>query len=276
MNETKESLEKRLAMFCNGLYHGLDLTIAFEHEISAFDSPWSWIRNRINHADYSGLIPGDYIPFTTTDGEYFEAQIAGIDTYYNTTDQEPGIGHHIDFITRDCRRETIPWNLEETNNGTVEHENPWLASHLHHHLNSTVWALLPDSLKNSIISKRMMIEKRYDSSALLSSSPLWQWNETGNLWVPNEFEVYGAIVWGSRGFSSPQAVQYPLFAGSWKNRIKGAGNGGERSYWWLNNPFDGDTSRICLVAIHGNASRNICTLQKARVPLCFRIGNQTA
>lgn len=274
MNRTTSLEDTRLMQFCSGNYSGMDLTAAFADEISAFSSPWDWIYDRAAKADFSGLLPGDYIPFTTSDGEIFEAQIAGMDTYFNTTDQEPGIGHHIDFITRTCCKEVIPWNLTKTNNGTEENPNPWRASHLCHELNTRVFDSLPEDLKKHIIPKRMMIEKRYSPDGLLSSSDGWQWNEVGRLWVPNEHEVYGAVVWGSKGFSCPQAVQYPLFACSWKNRLKHFGTSDkDRCYWWLMNPFDGDTDRVCLTAIHGNASRNFCDIEKAHAPICFRIGD---
>ncbi len=259
----------------NRTYAGKDLSAAFADEIASCKSPWLWIQKRLDALDFKDILVGDYIPFITEDGEEFEAQIAGIDTYFHTSDAEPGVGHHIDFITRDCRKETVVWNLENQNNGTAQAESPWLSSYLYAFLNTIVYESLPQDLKNVISPKRMMIEKRYDPDQLLTDSNGWQWNDVGRLWVPNEYEVYGSICWGTPGFSSPQAVQYPLFANTWKSRMKGAGKGGERSYWWLMNPFSGDSSRVCLAAIHGNSSRNLCNNPNVRTPICFRIGGKS-
>ena len=46
-----------------------------------------------------------------------EYQVAGIDVYTHTTDQD--LGHHIDFISRDCFSETVQWNTTNNNNGNA-------------------------------------------------------------------------------------------------------------------------------------------------------------
>lgn len=273
MNELYDTFCTALCELARGTYKGEDLTKRFADDIGKYhENPWAWIKDRIQKQDFSGLFIGDYIPFSTSAGETFEAQIAGIDCYYNTSDSEPGAGHHIDFITRDCMKDTVVWNTENRNNGSSASPSPWLSSHLYSYLNTEVWETLPKALRDAVSPKRMMLEKRFSEDGPLSSSDGWMWAEAGNLWVPNEYEVYGSVCWGTKGFSSPQGLQYPLFRNSWKNRMKGAGAGGDRTYWWLLNPFDGDAERVCLVAVHGNTSRNMPTNSKVRTPICFRIG----
>ena len=213
----------------NRLYEGVDLTVKFADEISEFDNdPWAWIKDRINYANYDGLHIADYIPFTTTDGYEFEAQIAGIDTYYETN--YPAITyHHIDFITKDCHPTIIQWNTSNNNNGTSSNRNPWKASRVCGWLNNTVYNTLPENLKNKIVSKDWLLEYRYSTSGALTDSNTWEWGTLGKLWLPTETEVYGTCVWGTKGYSVGTSIQYPLFAN--RGKIKHAGKDGERCYW---------------------------------------------
>ena len=66
------------------------------------------------------------------------------------------------------------------------------------------------------------------------------------------------------------AVQYPIFANSWQNRIKGDGDGGDRAFWWLLSVCAGYSAGACLVGGGGYASGDGCT-GALRVPVCFRI-----
>ena len=51
----------------------------------------------------------------------------------------------------------------------------------------------------------------------------------GNLWLPDEIEVYGMPVQGGKTYvTTSNAVQYPIFAGNMR-RIKYAGNSGGRA-----------------------------------------------
>ena len=94
----------------DGLYEGVDLTQVHAEEIQNEygGDEWSWIQARIRAVNFEGIHIGDYIPVTLTGGtiggEYTIAtnqqhkmQVAGIDTYYRSGDEE--IPHHIDFIS---------------------------------------------------------------------------------------------------------------------------------------------------------------------------------
>lgn len=249
-------------------YDGRDLTKIFASEIANFPSPWHWIQNRLNHRNYKGLNHGDFIPLTV-DGETHEMQI-NINTYKRTTDQE--LDDHIDFISRDCYSQTVQWNTTNNNNGTAAQPFPYLASNVKQFLDQ-LYNKLPQALQNLIVSKRSLLEKRYSSSGTLTDSTGWDWADLGKLWLPSEYEVFGSTVWATKGWSAGQAMQYPIFANSWKNRIKGAGPKGARCHWWLLTVGGASATYVCFVSYYGYADR-WNTSDALRVPLCFRFVRQ--
>ena len=249
----------------NGLYKGRDLTTVFADEIAGYTDAWAWIHARITAGNYSGIYVGDYIPITVKN-ETVQMQVAGIDVYTNTTDQ--GLGHHIDFISRDCFSETVQWNTTNNNNGNATDGSPYMVSNLHTWL-ATLSSHLPQAVKNHIVTKRSLMEIRYSASGALTDSTSWEWKDMGLLWVPHEYEVFGSVVWATKGYGQGQAMQYPIFANSWLNRIKGAGHGGSRCGWWLASVRSGSSTFACGVY---NGDANIwCASNAHRVPVCFRI-----
>ena len=296
-------------LMADRLYQGQNLATKFASEISSYASVWLWIKARIQAGNFSGIHVGDYIPFTTTAGTVgtdsiaaynFNAQIAGIDTYYRFGDT--ALGHHIDFITKEVIPLEMQWNPVDNNNGTSTYNHPWLASKLKGLLNgennaSTGYGnaahgvnaagkgmlqRLPADLQNVIVTKRMLIEKRFSSSGLLTSSNGWDWQDMGKLWVPNENEVYGCQVWSVscpdnsvQSWASQGAVQYPLFSctgGGIHNRIKPlAGQPTSRSTWWLCVTHGGNSAYACSVNSRGEAIDYLAAQAGLRAPLCFRI-----
>ena len=77
----------------NRIYKGRNLVTVFASEIAKYSDEWAWIRARIKAANYEGIYVGDYIP-VTMNKEVVNMQAAGIDTYYNTTDQPVGPVEH--------------------------------------------------------------------------------------------------------------------------------------------------------------------------------------
>lgn len=250
----------------NGLYKGRDLADVFNGEISRYTDPWEWIHDRIDMGFYNGIYICDFIP-QTIKNERIESQVAGIDVYTNTTDQ--GLGHHIDFISRDCFSETVQWNTTNNNNGNATDGSPYMVSNLHTWL-ATLSSHLPQAVKNHIVTKRSLMETRYSASGALTDSTGWEWKDIGLLWVPHEYEVFGSVVWATKGYGQGQAMQYPIFANSWLNRIKGAGHGGSRCDWWLASVRSGDSANACHVSNGGNAHHWNAS-SALRVPVCFRI-----
>ena len=289
----------------NRIYDGRDLTKIFANEIAKYSDEWAWIKARISAANYEGLYVGDYIPVTMNAGtvggasiaqQTFQCQIAGIDTYTGCSDTE--IGHHIDFISREVIDSTVTWNPENNNNGTSVQANPWLASQAYAYLNGVnnyttsaynnvahggdysaggILQLLPTKLTNLIVTKRNLLESRYDSTKLLTYSTTWVWGDMGKLWLPNEIEVYGTQIRSNLGYAqgywNPEAniaVAYPIYLGSGRNRIKRVSSGG-RSNWRLSSADGNSSAGVCYVNNSGNAGSNNATNAGIRCPLCFRI-----
>lgn len=204
-------------------------------------------------------------------------EVAGIDTYHRCGDIE--IGHHVDFISRDCLAGTKVFNDTDTNNGTAVEPNPWRASKLFQTLNDEttgVYATLPADLKDCIIEKRALLESRYSSAGVLEGSIDWEWNNMGKLWVPTEAEVFGNTFWsdGDAGWTGGGGcnIQYPIFCGGANHIIKGTGNGGGRCTWWEATARRQSHTHVCGVTYVGNASSYVATYPNICAPLCFRIG----
>ena len=233
------------------IYNGVNLEVKHAAEIAGYSDVWAWIKARITAADYSGLHVGDYVPFVMN-GNAIKAQIAGIDTYREYGDV--AIGHHIDFISRDCYPVSVLWNTTDVNNGSAANAAPWMVSNIKSVLNTTWYGYLPAALQAQIIEKRLLIETRYSSGSTLTDSTSWAWNDVGKLWVPSEFEVYGGIIWGTKGYSQNGSVQYPVFAGNSEKRVKNQGDGGDRCNWWLLSVNGGNSTNCCNVNNNGNAN----------------------
>ena len=251
----------------NRVYDGVDLTTKFATEIAEYDDAWAWIKARITAVNYAGLNIGDYIPWTLG-SETIWSQIAGIDTYYRTGDTE--IGHHIDFISKDCMATTYKWNETNNNNGSAVNAAPWMVSALKASLDGLVVSL-PAGLQGVVIEKRALLELRYSSSGTLSNSTTFAWNNMGKLWVPTEYEIFGGIIWGTKPYSAGQGIQYPIFTQTYKYRSKGAGHNAARSHWWVSSVISGDNTACCYIASLGYPNIQPATTA-LRVPLCFRIG----
>lgn len=61
---------------------------------------WDEISTKTKKGDFTGLRIGDYKTVTLTTGEIVIMEIAGIDPYFGSGDQETG--HHILWVSRDC------------------------------------------------------------------------------------------------------------------------------------------------------------------------------
>lgn len=238
---------------------------------------WAALQARILAGNFTGIHIGDYKPITLTGGEEVIMEVAGIDQYYKCGDIE--IGHHIDFISRDCLAGTKVFNDTNTNNGTEAEPNPWRASKLFQTLNDEatgVIATLPGDLKPCIIEKRAMLESRYSAAGALESSTGWAWNNMGKLWLPTEVEVFGNTFWsdGDAGWTGGGGcnLQYPIFYGGVKHIIKGAGNGGGRCDWWEATAPRQSSAYVCCVSYSGAAYYHWATHASVYAPLCFRIG----
>ena len=249
------------------VYGGKDLTVKFAEEVALFSDAWAWIQDRLDNDNLSGIHVGDYIP-ATVNGETHQMQIAGIDTYYRTGDSE--VGHHIDWISRDCYSATVKFNTTNNNNGNASEQSPFKASNLYTWLNSTLYNLLPAELRAVIKNKRILAPLRYSSGGSITDDSSWAWEDWGPLWVPLESEIFDGITWSTKGFGNGQGVTYPLFRSSYKNRIKGAGPGGARAHWWTASALSGNATYVVFVTAHGDSNYDNAS-DALYVPVCFRM-----
>lgn len=239
--------------------------------------PWPVLQYRIKAGDFKGIHIGDYKTITLNDGEVVVMEVAGIDQYYRCG-YPTVIGHHVDFISRDCLAGTKVFNDTDTNNGTAAEPNPWVASKLFRTLNDAttgVYAKLPADLKACIIEKIALLENRYSNAGALGNDISWHWDAMGKLWLPTEVEVFGNTFWsdGDAGFTGGAGcnLQYPIFQGGAKHIIKGAGNGGGRCYWWEALALRQSSTNVCVVASDGTAGYYVATKPSVYAPLCFRV-----
>lgn len=249
------------------IYPGRDLTSIFALEIAQYSDAWAWIKARIKAHNFTGIHVADYIPITMN-GQTVKMQVAGIDTYYRTTDQQ--LSHHIDFISKDCFNQTVKWNEANNNNGNAANNSPYMVSNLHTFLTTTLYGYLPAAVKAVISNKRTLMEYRYSASGALTDGTNLGWQDLGPLWVPLEYEIFGSTIWGTKGWSQGQGVQYPIFANSFLNRIKGAGNGGGRCIWWTASVGNDSSTNCVCVSCYGY-SRGWGASDELYVPVCFRI-----
>lgn len=211
---------------------------------------WADLKDKCASADYSGLRVGDYKTITLTDGEVVQMQIAGIDTYYGCHVGGPVIPHHIDFISKTVVGGTVQWNTTRTNNGNTSEAYPYRVSNIKKFLNNTIYPKIPSDVKLVIKNKITLLESRYNSSGTLTDSNSWGWMDVGAVWIPSEYEVFGAVIGGSKYWSQGQATQYSLFSNSNLHKIKKDKNGA-LSNWWLSTVGSGGNGTALTCSLGG-------------------------
>jgi hypothetical protein len=288
----KDAEARRVLQAADYVYPGVDLTVKLAAEIAGYSNPWAWVLARIKAANFADIPVGDYIPFRASTGYLIKAEVAGIDTYYKYGDV--AVGHHIDFISRDCWPDTHVWNKVNFNNGTTISPSPFLASDIKAWLNSEktkvpnattadpalvdvdytasgVYDKLPAELKAVIVQKRLLAPTRYTAGQLLTDENYWAWSDMGNLWLPYEVEIFSREVWGSRnGYSDHGMQQYARFVAN-MTRVKGLGDGGTRCHWWLAAAHGGSAVDCCRVGYGGISGGYHGATDSLAAPVCFRI-----
>lgn len=290
-NELNDKIESTNLEY--NIYEGEDLIIKYADEIAKYSDEWAWIKARIKAANFKGLRIHDYIPVKCSNNKVLRMEIGGIDTYYHNG--SPEVGHHIDFISKECWDVTVQYNKVDINNGTAVQVVPFMASNLKKFLmseagpvpNSTtdmsvttevdytndgIWHFLPDKLKNVIVEKSFFKVNRYtEGSIITTDNTKWEWFNLSKLWLPTEKEVYGSSVYEGNGASyGVFGRQYPCFIGH--SRFKGiVGNINARCYWWLLSPYYGNSTSFCNMDSGGNAGSNPASGTHVRVPVCFRV-----
>lgn len=245
----------------NSIYRGAEIT-----------DDWATIQSNIQNGDFSNYYIGDWKPITLTTSETVVMEIAGINCYKNWG--STAIGNHIDFISRDCLATAYQFNTTATNNGTSDESSPWKASLLYDTLNNTSTGIrtqLPSELQSCIATKFIYRENRYSSGGGLSADTAAAWGVAGVLWIPAETEVFSHPSWSEIGYGTAGCQQYPIFRLNPSKIVKGAGNGGERCYWWTLSASRSNSTAFCDVTHSGYAHQNFANDDAVRVPLCFRV-----
>lgn len=229
---------------------------------------WGEISTKTKKGDFSGLRIGDYKTITLTTGEIVIMEIAGINPYPGSGDQEAG--NHILWVSRDCLATTYQMRSGNTNNGTSAEPNPYRASALFSTLQNTIFPTVPAEIRTHVIEMRGLLEQRYSSSGTLNNSNNWAWYSRGKAILLTPIEVFGTAGWGESGWSNGGGVNVhlPLFAGSSKHFIKRKGNGGERVDWWLAAASAGHSTNFCLVSASGTSYTSSASYSFG-VPLSF-------
>lgn len=276
--EVENSLEIRDSILRH-TYENIDLTEKFASEIEEHGGdPWAWIKSRISRGNYKGIMTGDYINIEMTDNERggkkpYKIQIMGIDTYTGThnADFTGMLGHHIDFMSEVCYGKEGVWKSGKDNNGTKETTCPYMISNVYSYLNSEVYNALPQNVKNVICDKGMLMEIRYSEGEIMEVAGGFKWQNLGKVWAPLEYEVFGGLVWSSLHHGAGLAVQYPLFANTYKNLLKykyDSDGSLIHADWW--------TSSVCGslsgdAAVAGYGARFAVVSATKSMPLCFRV-----
>ena len=204
-------------------------------------------------------------------------EVAAINPYLQHGDTALS-AQHVLLCSRDCMPPTLQYRSANGVWCDDTQVNPWRGSALWRTLNDPdngIIKLVEASALGSIVfggpnSKGM--RAMLPTMAAGAGSPTnWAWTDRGKLFLPTEREVYGAPAWGNAGGYEAGNLynQWPIFAGSARHIIKGAGNGGGRCNWWLETA--NSATNFAYVYYYGIASNNNAANTYIRAPLCFLI-----
>ena len=197
------------------------------------ETNWDCIRALVRSG---GLNVGDEIADELLTGEKITYVVANISS------------EEVYFISKDCLDQRVQWNESGLNAGGFKD------SDVCRFLNETVWNMLPEELRE-VISERECLQIVDGEESRFSLK----------LWLPSEYEVFEDD-WASE---AKEGQQFEIFKDP-RNRIKGAGDGGSRAYWWLLSVCCGDSTYACIVFSGGIAYSGSCSYAY-RVPVCFSI-----
>lgn len=201
-------------------------------------------------------------------------EVAGINLYYNHGDTALAVPHIL-FCPRDClpvscrmRKTDAIWHSEATT-------SPWLGSAMYATLNDVTYGLLPLIAATDIgayiyagpnsAGMRTMLP---DMATGVSTPTGWAWRDRGKLFIPMEKEVWGTAVWASHANHQALSVQWPIFIGTLRHIVKGAGNAGSRTNWWCATA----TSATYFAYVSGDGRPNIHGAADAyNVAFCFLV-----
>ena len=261
-------------------YGGNDLSEEFENAAA--------LHTAIAAGDFSKIHIGDYFPITLS-GTYHDAaadtdktmnanvkmEVAAINPYLRFGDTELS-AQHILLCSRDCLPPTLQMRSENSTWYDTTQTNPWLGSALYATLNDPdngIIKLLESTPLGAYVFKgpnSKGMRAYLETMAAGAASPTTgAWSDRGVLFLPEEMEVYGSKIRSPKSNAIADMLynQWPIFAGSGRHIIKGAGDGGGRSYWWLETAYS--ATSFCNVGSGGSANYSGAAATHIRVPLCF-------
>ncbi len=249
-----------LGVALGGKHGGRNLATVLADEVGS-GTVYDALHARVSSANWKGLLVGDYIDVATSAGTVTSQSttrflLAHIDPYYQCGDTAKG--HHIAFVSSAPvpvsssyagvkNSSYLPWNATSANQGTADEKHPYLCSQLKG-WESAFEGCLPAALTKHMLTQRVLLEERYSSSGSLTDSNSWSWADIGKVWSLSETEVYGQLVWGTKGYSVGFDCQFDLFRDT-AHRLNGS-----RTPWWLRSVAGGSSSDVCCVGIDGYAS----------------------
>lgn len=233
------------------------------------------VKITISGTDYFVSINDCSLGYTETlNNAVMKMEVAAINPYIQHGDTAL-TAQHVLFCSRDC----LPPTLAMRAANSVWHDtaavNPWLGSALYATLNDEddgIIKLVEATDLGQYLFKgprskgmRALLPTMASGAAAPTS---WAWNNRGKLFLPTEREVFGAPVWQQASYEAGNLYnQWPIFAGSARHIMKGAGNGGGRCDWWLETATT--AASFAHVDSAGGANDSYAAATYIRAPLCF-------
>ena len=184
---------------------------------------WKEISEKIKAGKAKEFLSvGDIIPIKMKDGQTVNAVVAETETYTCVKD---GDSPRVVFVIEDCLSERHAMNKTYTNKGG------WRDSEMRKYLNTKIYNLLPDDLKE-VIAERTIIQN-INSEKLSSTDKLWLLSMTE---VGRDYETDE----GENRFS--------LFKDE-RSRVKQVN--GETAWYWLRSPGATSDAAFCNVGTSG-------------------------
>jgi hypothetical protein len=189
--------------------------------------------------DFRGIMIGDYIDLPSLDDgttvytwnpDYKNLRIlvSGFNIYKGAASTE-NVKNHILFTFRNCVL-TRQMNTSDTNTGG------YASSAMKAYLNG-VFAL---GLKQALGGG----DPLYPVYRMLSTKGSWDWN-LNTVFLPTEYEVWGAPIWSEVGHGGGFQTQYPIFR---ETVYKGKRYNGSRQWWWCASPSASSAATFCAVS----------------------------
>ena len=235
------------------------------------------IKFKISGTDYYAAIGDCTAGFTKSMNTTVKMEVAAINPYLRFGDTEL-TAQHILMCSRDALPPTLQYRCSNGVWYDSSQTNPWLGSALKETLNNAtdgIIKLVEASALGAYVFKgpnnKGMRAYLMTMAAGAAAPTAGAWADRGRLFLPEEREVYGAPVRDPAPNSVAQMLynQWPIFAGTGRHIIKGAGDGGSRSNWWLGTATS--ATAFAAVSYYGNAGYSNAANTVIRAPLCFLV-----